>query len=101
MSRKEDSLRSRPLLFASRSTCAAAFEICTATWDAWVKDGTMPKPYNLGESGGTVRWLWEDVLEACEALRAKTKTGGRNFSMDLTVLRRQHESQGKTPEGRG
>lgn len=48
-------------LYVSRETGAERLDICPRTWDDWVKAGILPKPYRLGISGTTPRWLWKEV----------------------------------------
>src|SRR3990172_346082 len=50
-------------LYVSREPGAQRLDICPRTWDDWVKAGILPKPYRLGISGTTPRWLWTEVDE--------------------------------------
>lgn len=60
-SRKADArLPNRTPSYVSREVGAAELGISPGTWDAWVKDGTLP-PAASGFPESTPRWRWSDV----------------------------------------
>jgi hypothetical protein len=59
--KRENLLRGdRTPAYVSRETGAAELQISPATWDNWVKDGTLPAACDTFPAG-TPRWRWEDV----------------------------------------
>ncbi len=104
MTRKEaKTLPSRTPQFVSRETCAAEFEISLSTWDKWVKDGVVPRPYLLGRELSVQRWNWEEVRDHILArgmsLNSESRTPGVNYEA-LNELR-QRNGRGQTTDNRG
>lgn len=54
--------------YVSREVGAAELCISPDTWDDWVERGLLPKPRRCGPSGFTVRWKWDEVEAAMDAV---------------------------------
>jgi hypothetical protein len=53
-------LPARTPVFVNRETGAAELCMSPATWDAYVREGKLPKPTLW--AGKNPRWLWSDVM---------------------------------------
>jgi len=73
-------------LYVSRETGAQRLDICPRTWDDWVKAGILPKPYKLGISGTTPRWLWTEVDEWISR-RAGSQVPAVDTTFNIEALR--------------
>jgi hypothetical protein len=71
---RKDMLRlpARTPAYVTRKEGAAELRISLTTWDAWVKDGTLPQPAP-GFPASVPRWRWLDV---------DSRMAGRDLSDD-------------------